>query len=731
MAAARSLVIIADVGPDHFHVGDEAMLEANLAALRLRAPNVDVRLFGRAAAPASERYLVNAALAQADGLFISGGGNLSSSWPDLLWQRIDAVHEARRLGLPVVTGGQTISGLLPSQHTALSEALSGAQHVGARELPTLAIALGLGVPSARVGYQVDDAFLLAGRRPSRGPAAELSELPYLALTLDPSFGIPHGYGDLRRIAQQLALLAAFTGLQIVFMPHVGPLGESGDEDGRVGAAIGALLREHGTPYVLLPVMDSAETVWVTQRAAAIVSSRYHPLVFGSAAGVPAIGIHRDAYTRAKLEGALHHLGMIAWSLTAGDAATGGLVEMFARVWRDRASLRDAIESARAGIEVAEADRWDLLVDRLGWQPAVVDDVHAAAARDAQPFLTVHTGARSQRHHARKDRVAVESGSFLSEAQWADYRRDGYLRLGPLVDPDALDVLRRRADDLATGAVTNRDVQMQLDTGGSYDALAHIVNDAVGTVRYRKIQGLEHDDAFARLVRHPLFLEIAARQYGPHAPVSIFRAMVMNKPAHQGTVLPWHQDGGDVWALDRDPLVTIWLALDAAAVENGCVEVVPGSHRLGLLTASGSTLAGDDAARHCPAEQVVALEVEAGHGLLMHNWLIHRSGVNPSAQPRRAFTVCYMDGRTVSTLTGERFPSVTGAPWTSEPYPFVRQLHEDMHRIRGSEQQAAEYARSLERELARAADQRAEAERYARSLEAERSRVVVPFDRRAG
>ena len=45
-----------------------------------------------------------------------------------------------------------------------------------------------------------------------------------------------------------------------------------------------------------------------------------------------------------------------------------------------------------------------------------------------------------------------------------------------------------------------------------------------------------------------------------------------------------------------------------------------------------------------------LEVEAGHAVLLHNWLIHRSGVNPTPAPRRAFTVCYMDGRTLNAGT---------------------------------------------------------------------------------
>jgi ectoine hydroxylase-related dioxygenase (phytanoyl-CoA dioxygenase family) len=168
---------------------------------------------------------------------------------------------------------------------------------------------------------------------------------------------------------------------------------------------------------------------------------------------------------------------------------------------------------------------------------------------------------------------------ITDEHWDRFAREGFLHLGPVVDDEALAALRQRADDLAMGTVENPDVQLQLDTGGAYEALPGAVRRfAEGTRMYRKIQGLETDDLFVELMKNPLFVEVCATVYGRHAPISIFRAMVMNKPAHQGTVLPWHQDGGTVWELDRDPLVTIWIALDAATTENGCLEVVPGSHR---------------------------------------------------------------------------------------------------------------------------------------------------------
>merc|ERR1711964_39405 len=86
-------------------------------------------------------------------------------------------------------------------------------------------------------------------------------------------------------------------------------------------------------------------------------------------------------------------------------------------------------------------------------------------------------------------------------------------------------------------------------------------------------------------------------HGTHVDVALFRAMVFNKPAEKGTDLPWHQDGGDWWGLDRDPQIFVWTALDDATCENGCVQVVPGSHRLGLLSRRGHTLSVENIARH--------------------------------------------------------------------------------------------------------------------------------------
>jgi hypothetical protein len=312
--------------------------------------------------------------------------------------------------------------------------------------------------------------------------------------------------------------------------------------------------------------------------------------------------------------------------------------------------------------------------------------------------------------------------MLSENDWNSFSRDGFLHLGQILTPEEVAALKQRADDLALGNIKNPDIQMQLDTGGAYDELPAAVSSfETGTHLYRKIQGLETDPLFLRLVQDPTCMEVCAHIYGSHAPISIFRAMIMNKPAGQGTVLPWHQDGGNVWALDRDPLVTIWVALDPATRENGCMDCIPGSHRLGLLSLYGSTVSEENVQAHCPPERAHPLEVPAGHAVLLHNWLIHRSGVNPSPIPRRAFTMCCMDGRTRSTLTGNPFPIIRGSlPEGSDHY--LRHLREEAATLRQNIQDATTYARSLENEIVSLRKMREDVEKYAQTLEAECKRL---------
>jgi len=223
------------------------------------------------------------------------------------------------------------------------------------------------------------------------------------------------------------------------------------------------------------------------------------------------------------------------------------------------------------------------------------------------------------------------------------------------------------------------LMMQLDslTGEAADLGEQTLGFKGPSLAYRKIEGLEIDGLFRSWVQHAVAADICRRIYGEGVPVATFRSMFMNKPAEAGTPLSWHQDR---WAwLDRDPLVTIYTALDAATVANGCVHVIAGSHH-SLVNPWDDSAFLDEAhyRQHCPPEREVALEMGSGDVVLLHNWLIHRSGVNRSELPRRAFSVCYMDARTIDLL-GRTYPVVFDSEGratsldesTPSAFPFFR------------------------------------------------------------
>jgi ectoine hydroxylase-related dioxygenase (phytanoyl-CoA dioxygenase family) len=241
---------------------------------------------------------------------------------------------------------------------------------------------------------------------------------------------------------------------------------------------------------------------------------------------------------------------------------------------------------------------------------------------------------------------------ITSQQWKFYEDNGYLKLGKLLSDSDLTALQKRIDEIMLGKakLDYSRIFMQLDSDtGKYEDIGVASRGHKGaTLNYRKIQDLEFDDLFLAYMERPIFREICAKTYGPQTPIAALRAMFMNKPAHKGTFLPWHQDR---WSfLDRDPKITLWTALDPATVANGCVQIVPGSHKAGLINPSHPSgfLTPEQAAKYCPPEKIEFLELEPGEAALLHNWLLHASDVNKTEVSRRAFSVCYMDASTMAS-----------------------------------------------------------------------------------
>jgi hypothetical protein len=290
--------------------------------------------------------------------------------------------------------------------------------------------------------------------------------------------------------------------------------------------------------------------------------------------------------------------------------------------------------------------------------------------------------------------AAALASGLTEEQWAAFNRDGFLRLGAVASAEELAALNARLVDIMLGHIQyGEKLLMQLDpnapmlagagggpapaaaaTGGAgaapgalsaaAEAAAYAATNTEvsgqtagfkgASLAYRKVgeaeAGLECDPVFLSFMQKPLFRAICDRVYGGHAAIAVYRAMVMSKPSGDnggGTPLPWHQDGGDWWALDRDPLCFVWMALTPATRENGAVQVVRGSHKAGLLSRRGHTLSLEaiDAIVGAHPEDVVDVELAPGEAFLCHNFTVHRSGVNATPVARAGFSVNYIDART--------------------------------------------------------------------------------------
>lgn len=243
--------------------------------------------------------------------------------------------------------------------------------------------------------------------------------------------------------------------------------------------------------------------------------------------------------------------------------------------------------------------------------------------------------------------------MITQSQWDFYMDNGYVKLGRVLSNDELAALQERIDAimLGTANVDYDQMLMQLDGVGAEQSKGF----KGATLGYRKIQDLEHDPVYLDYMRKPIFKDLSARVYGD-VPISAFRAMFMNKPAGKGTFLAWHQDR---WtALDRDPLVTVWTALDPATIANGCVQVIPGSHHA-LINPSNASgfLTDEQVSRYCRNDQITPLELDAGETVVLHNWLLHSSDVNRTDIPRRAFSVCYMDARTTDVSGAESYTEI--------------------------------------------------------------------------
>lgn len=152
-------------------------------------------------------------------------------------------------------------------------------------------------------------------------------------------------------------------------------------------------------------------------------------------------------------------------------------------------------------------------------------------------------------------LSPENGAIDVPGAIAHFREHGWARLGRVASAATLDCLRARACDIMMGRVAHEGLFFQRDSEtGRYEELVFGRGWEGPSLEYRKIEKLEADPYFRAWLENEVFERVATGLLGDA--VALYRATLFTKSARGGTVLPWHQDGGSFWGLDRDPELQI-------------------------------------------------------------------------------------------------------------------------------------------------------------------------------
>jgi phytanoyl-CoA hydroxylase len=236
---------------------------------------------------------------------------------------------------------------------------------------------------------------------------------------------------------------------------------------------------------------------------------------------------------------------------------------------------------------------------------------------------------------------------------AEFAERGYARLGQVLTTEGACRLTTRAAALMQGEVRYPHMFFQHDSpSGRYEDLVFNEGWVGPSQAYRKLEHLEMDPLFLAWIENPLFERLAHEVLGQD--VSLYRSVLWNKVPGGGMEVPWHQDDGRFWGLDRPPVLQVWTALDDAPLASGCLEVLPGSHLSGLATREGGTIPSDCLERAQADVCAQSLPARCGESILVHNHTWHRTGRNHTASPRRALSVSFLSSE-VSCVRRRRAP----------------------------------------------------------------------------
>lgn len=177
--------------------------------------------------------------------------------------------------------------------------------------------------------------------------------------------------------------------------------------------------------------------------------------------------------------------------------------------------------------------------------------------------------------------------------------------------------------------------------------ALLLNDQTGKKTKLSLWFTPGNDVFGYLTRSEKMIHSVAQLLDSKAPVCHFHSKLMQKEPKVGGAWEWHQDYG-YWYKNQfmfpDQLISVMVALTKANKENGCLQVIKGSHKLGRVNHgfAGEQVGADMTMVNNALQTMehVYVELEPGDALFFHSNILHRSEANLSDYPRWSIISCY-------------------------------------------------------------------------------------------
>lgn len=237
---------------------------------------------------------------------------------------------------------------------------------------------------------------------------------------------------------------------------------------------------------------------------------------------------------------------------------------------------------------------------------------------------------------------------ITDLEVERYRRQGYLVVERAFSPERVQAALAGLLDLVAGRVEGfRGIQFE---GKGKELPA----DTPPEVRQDYVRKLwmfcAHEPRLRTVAEDPDLLSVVSRLMEA-APV-MFQDQALLKPPLGGREKPWHQDNAYFNLPPETPVVGVWIALDPALPENGCMHVIPGSHAQGpVVHFSRRDWQICDTSVDTPHDAVVPLQ--PGGLLLFHGLIHHGTPANGSALRRRALQFHYKPSGTTGISSDER------------------------------------------------------------------------------